>query len=318
MILNMIFYDKTLVFSNTNLSKTFQIHLNKPILDVCWLVGFFEGDGCLSIYQPAGKRPVCSFILRQADPKVLYKVQKFVGYGSVYTDANGYWTYSVRNKAGLLKIAKMLNGKLVLQKRLKQFETWVIALKLQLKVSDIPGLNVCTKPAVLSWENAWLTGFADADGSFNIQWILRRDNQKPRLRLRFYLDQANSYDSIVALQLWLGGTLHLKTKKKINYHRLALDTFNKCKILISYFCKYPPLTTTLHVRFIRYARVYRWYVLKQWKMREESIKHLILLNKRLKKPTFDHVKHSFEPSSKLKIDKFSYYVFDKLKNFWNN
>jgi hypothetical protein len=46
------------------------------------------------------------------------------------------------------------------------------------------------------------------------------------------------------------------------------------------------LTTPLQVRFIRYARVYRWYVLKEWKTRETSIKHLIYLNKRLeKKPT---------------------------------
>lgn len=262
-------------------SETFQIHLEKPTLDAYWLAGFFEGDGCLSVGKIKKNHPVLSFILRQADPKVLFMVKEFLGCGAVYYDSKGYWTLSIRDKQGLLKVAKLLNGKLVLDKRLKEFETWMCALNTKYGTNLVP----VTTPAVLSWQNAWLTGFADAEGGFNILLTKRKHNKKYRLRLRFYLDQAYSLESMKNLQNWLGGSLHSKTKNHESSHRLMLDTFNKSEILVHYFCKFPPLTTCLKVRFIRYARVYRWYYLKEWQNRFKEIIHLIQLNKRLlKKP----------------------------------
>lgn len=257
----------------------FQIHRKKPILDAYWLTGFFEGDGCLSIGTTKNAKLHLSFILSQADPKILYKIKTFLGFGSVYMDKKGYWTFTVRHKDGLLKIAKLLNGKLVLAKRLVQYEAWVKALNRKYGTCLVP----ITTAATLDWENAWLTGFADADGSFNILLMKSKHNKKPRLRLRFYLDQAHSLESMKILQKWLGGSLHGKTKNHTFYHRLMVDTLNRSQILIPYFCRFPPLTTCLLVRFIRYARVYRWYTLQIWQDRLKHIQHLIMLNKRLQK-----------------------------------
>lgn len=266
-------------FSLCIYSKAYQIVLKKPELDFYWLVGFFEGDGCLSVFITKQNHYSLSFILRQADPKVLYKVKTFLGCGSVYKDKQGYWTYSVRNKEGLLKVAEILNGKLVLTKRLDQYKIWVEALNQKYKTSLVP----LTSPATPSWNNAWLTGFADAEGSFNILLNVRKDSGKQRLRLRFYLDQSYSLESMQALNHWLGGSLHFKQKNKKKSSRLIVDTFNKAALLIHYFSTFPPLTTCLFVRFIRYARVYQWYVTNQWKPRLTNIQHLILLNKRLQK-----------------------------------
>lgn len=260
-------------------NKSFQIHLKKPKIDAYWLAGFFEGDGCLSIAVPKPGTYVLSFILRQADPKVLYKVKTFLGSGSVYCDSKGYWTLTVKDKAGLFKVACLLNGKLVLQKRIVQFGNWITAFNTKYGTS----LVAVNTPASLSWQNAWLTGFADAEGSFNIMLYHRKDNIRLRLRLRFYLDQSYSLCSMQALQSWLGGNLHAKTKNMQQYDRLILDTLNQCDKLVKYFSQYPPLTTCLMVRFIRYARVYHWYVHKQWQDRVKQITHLILLNKRLQK-----------------------------------
>nr|YP_009944736.1 LAGLIDADG-2 homing endonuclease [Ankistrodesmus falcatus]QMS48905.1 LAGLIDADG-2 homing endonuclease [Ankistrodesmus falcatus] len=261
------------------LSQTFPLVLKKPAVDEYWLVGFFEADGCLSVFNNKQKQVSLSFILRQADPKVLYQVKSFLGCGSVYMDKQGYWTYCVRNKEGLLKIVEILNGKLVFTKGLKQYKTWVEAFNQKYKTSLVP----VTTPATLSWNNAWLTGFADAEGSFNIMLGVRKDTCQPRLRLRFYLDQSYSLESMQVVQDWLGGSLHCKQTKNKNHHRLMVDTFNKSTLLVDYFSKFPPLTTCLFVRFIRYARVYQWYVTNQWKKRLENIQHLILLNKRLQK-----------------------------------
>lgn len=260
-------------------SKSFQVHLKKPNIDAYWLSGFFEGEGCLSIAVPKQGTYILSFILRQADPKVLYKVKTFLGSGSVCIDNKGYWTLSVKDKAGLYKVACLLNGKLVLQKHIVKFENWIQVFNAKYGTS----LVVVNTPASLSWQNAWLTGFADAGGSFNIMLYRRKDNIRLRLRLRFYLDQSYSLCSMETLQSWLGGHLHAKTKNQQQYHRLILDTFNQCDKLVKYFSQYPPLTTCLMVRFIRYARVYHWYVHKQWQDRVKQITHLILLNKRLQK-----------------------------------
>jgi hypothetical protein len=66
-------------------------------LDDYWIVGFFEGDGCMT-YTMTDSGADLSFIVRQADPKILYKLQAHFGFGSVFQRSDGYWNYSVRAK----------------------------------------------------------------------------------------------------------------------------------------------------------------------------------------------------------------------------
>lgn len=186
---------------------------------------------------------------------------------------------NIRSQKGLLKVIALLNGKLILKKRISTFQKWVEVYNLKYGTSFV---SIAT-PAKLSWESAWLCGFADAEGSFNIQLLSCKDNSKDRLRLRFYLDQSHDFESMQILHAWLGGNLHKKAGKEGDHYRLMVDAMCQVPNLVDYFCKFPPLTTTLFVRFIRYTRVYRWYKLKEWKNRKNNIQHLIVLNKRLKK-----------------------------------
>ncbi len=261
------------------LKNKMQFHFKSPKISNDWIVGFFEGDGCLNIFYDEKKNPVLSFLIRQADPKMLFKIKKHLGFGSVYSDSKGYWTLRIRNQKGLLKVITLLNGRLFLKKRISSFQKWVEVYNLKYGTSFVPSQI----PAKFSWESAWFCGFADAEGSFNIQLLSRKDNNRDRLRLRFYLDQRNDVESMQILHTWLGGNLHKKAGKQGDHYRLMIDRINRVPILIYYFCKFPPLTTPLFVRFIRYIRVFRWYKLKEWKRRKENILHLITLNKRLKK-----------------------------------
>lgn len=263
----------------TTLKNEMQFHLKSPTINNDWIVGFFEGDGCLNIFYDEKNNPVLNFLIRQADPKVLFKIKDHLGYGSVYSDSKEYWTLSIRSQEGLLKVITLLNGKLILKKRISTFQKWVEVYNLKYGTSFV---SIAT-PAKLSWESAWLCGFADAEGSFNIQLLSRKDNSKDRLRLRFYLDQSHDLESMQILHAWLGGNLHKKAGKKGDHYRLMVDTMCQIPNLVDYFCKFPPLTTTLFVRFIRYTRVYRWYKIKEWKNRKKNILHLIVLNKRLNK-----------------------------------
>lgn len=255
--------------------------LRKAVLADDWIVGFTEGDGCFSVYDgPWGHE--CSFILRQADPKVFYKLKKYWGFGSINMDKKGYWTYSVRSQEHLLKIVHFFNGKLVLRKRIDQFDKWVSAYNQRNGTT----IRAILTPAPFSMKNAWLTGFADADGSFNVLLQKRTDSKSYRLRIRFYLDQANAFNCLKIIQSYIGGRMSKKNKggQKIEkYDRLMVDTFNKAEPLIDYFRTFPPLTTTLMVRFIRYKRVYDWHQNKEWTFKIPEIRHLIYLNKRLTK-----------------------------------
>ena len=48
---------------------------NTQMLDTNWIVGFFEGDGCITSTMTS-YGPDLSFIVRQADPEILYRLQQ--------------------------------------------------------------------------------------------------------------------------------------------------------------------------------------------------------------------------------------------------
>lgn len=255
--------------------------LKKHQMNINWIVGFIEGDGCFSFYEgPYGPEP--SLFVRQADPQVLYKIKAFFKFGSVYKDANGYWTYGVHALPNIKTCILMFNGKLVLQKRIVQFESWVKSYNKRCGEQ----IQIVQTPANVNLKTAWLCGFADADGSFGLLLKTRKDNNHLRLRLRFYLDQAHSFESMKQIQKVIGGSIHKKIKdhQKIEqYDRLMVESFKDAPTLIQYFCQFPPITTPLQVQFIRYKRVYTWYVAKEWQNHISDIYHLICLNKRLSK-----------------------------------
>lgn len=204
----------------------------------------------------------------------MYKVQKHLQFGYVYQDQNGYWIYSVKNPKHLYVLIGIFNGNLFLEKRIVQFRKWVLLYNKKYGTNIKPICN----PRIVDLNTYWLTGFADADGSFGLLLSFRKDSQKNRLRVRFYLDQAYSKTCLQKLQKLFGGTLSNKYKDSNKYQRLIVDTYKGAEILIPYFQKFPPLTTRMHVRFIRYFRVYRFWKEKIWNQKESEIKHLISLN----------------------------------------
>ena len=251
--------------------------ISSPKIDPYWIVGFVEGDGCLNVHNgPRGSE--LSLIIVQKDPKILYKIKSYLCFGSISQDKQGYWRYCVRAQKDLLFCIHLMNGKLVLAKRIDQFVSWVEAFNQRYSTCITPVLQ----PAPICINNAWLTGFADADGSFNL--LITYRNEHPRLRIRFYLDQTDAFKDLGRIQKVIGGTLSQKRfiDSNSNRHdRLTIDTFRQAELLINYFSQFTPMTTKLKVRFIRYKRVYGWYRNQEWKSRLSQIQHLIQLNKRL-------------------------------------
>lgn len=144
-------------------------------------IGFSEGDGSWGVSQ---NRP--TFIIRQKYPEVLYYIKENLKFGEINLYSDGYYNYSVTNWEDSKKLALLFNGNLILNKTRIRFEAYYNLI--HNKFPDLPFF--IDKPAILSLNNGWISGFTQADGGFNIQ-IKKRKNVKLgyQIRLRFYLDQ---------------------------------------------------------------------------------------------------------------------------------
>lgn len=244
-----------------------------------WFVGFTEGDGCFTYDS---KNYVLYFILRappQKDPQVLFKIKKHFKFGSVFIDSEGYWSYTVKQKEDLLFLIHVFNGNLFLAKRIVQFGKWVLLFNKKYNTNIQP----IQKPIVFDLNSQWLTGFADADGSFGLLLQVRKHTNTDRLRVRFYLDQAYSKECLGKIKKVIGGTISNKGKNNLYYERLMVETFKGAAVLVEYFKKFPPLTKRLNIRFIRYARVYDFWLSGNWQSKKSEINHIIQLNIALNK-----------------------------------
>lgn len=92
-----------------------------------WLIGFTEGDGCMT----AATRGDCSFVITQstADIDVLYYIRDTLGFGSVIEQSIENFTHRfvVQDKASLWLLCQLLNGNLVFPIRQAKFLAFLVA-----------------------------------------------------------------------------------------------------------------------------------------------------------------------------------------------
>lgn len=246
---------------------------NYPSWFIDWFIGFAEGDGSF-ICDRNAKR--LYFQLRQKDPKILYMIKNYFGFGSIIKDSKGYYNYTVTKKQDCLVLINIFNGKLILTKTNKRFvsewlnnyNNWFSSNIIYKNTGIFMGLN-----------NAWLCGFTDANGSLGFK-ITKTRTYGYRLRIYWYIDQNGEYDlNNIKNILGFG---YIKPLILNNVFRLQTMTIEHSKLLQEYFTKYNFITTNKRVRFIRWNRVLNWYLDGIWFKHFDNIKHLINLNKRLK------------------------------------
>ena len=117
-----------------------------------WLAGLIDGDGCFLL----SKKGYASLeiIAHIRDKNCLYQIkQKFGGAIKLRTNLN-HLRFRMHHKQGMLDIIKAVNGEIRNPIRLLQLS----------KICDKYNIPVL-KTAPLTFENAWLSGFFDSDGS---------------------------------------------------------------------------------------------------------------------------------------------------------
>jgi len=214
--------------------ETFNKHSKKIISNewLTWFIGFSEGDG--AILTTKGK---ARFVLTQKEGAILYHIQEVLGFGTV-RQFDDYYRFIVTDPQSILLLVYIFNGNLVLPYRLKQLGVWINALNglanLELALLRNPNLK---KPNL---SDAWLSGFTDAEGCFNIA-IQPRHNTVTgyRVSLRFLLDQKNAESTLLLVRdLFKFGQVFVRGETN-GVYRYNNNTFKGLLPVRDYFLAFP-------------------------------------------------------------------------------
>lgn len=168
---------------------------------------------------------------------------------------------------GILLLALIFNGNLAISKRLKQLGKWLseINLKLITQGSRIYGLCPTIIPKTVlfkpSLNDAWLSGFTDAEGTFNVN-ITKRENTVTgyRVQLRYILDKKNALDLLSYISTLFG---HGKViTRSTDMYRYYCDTFVGIGYVCNYFNSFP-LKTKKYNSFTNWLKVYKLILNKE-------------------------------------------------------
>lgn len=206
-----------------------------------WFVGFAEGDGALLTSK---QRP--RFVLTQKEKQVLLDIQNTLKFGSLRSIQGRYYRFVVEDNKHILLLCLLFNGNLVQHHRVSQLSKWIEVLNARLMHSQSSLYLV--RPSMLlnmtlvkpTLRNAWLSGFTDAEGCFNVV-VKRRPAISTgfQIIIRFILDQRNGLEVLSTIRDQFGfGFVSLRASTN-NVYRYTHKTFMGISSLLEYFDQYP-------------------------------------------------------------------------------
>jgi len=279
-----------------NFFNLYKKNFNKDYNWLEWFIGFTEGDG--AILEHKGR---CKYVLTQKDIKVLKEIQETFNFGNIkyYYDNNNnikYGRYIVSDNKNILLLYLLFNGNLYLEHRKEQLKKWQLGLLnasrlnlLAMNLNNIP--NIINNYKKISLNNAWLSGFTDAEGCFSIK--IYKNRNIDYVKIIYILDQKNSKDILNNISYLLSNKYLAKLRKTVNgnMYRIEVSCNNKKKDIylnvISYFDKYK-LKTTKFNSFLIWKKILFIVlgnqplppetILKIRKLRHNMNKYIILNN----------------------------------------
>lgn len=248
-----------------------------------WFIGFSEGNGSFSFSCSANQLYYRhAFIINQKDPLVLYKIRTHLGFGTVKLcpgrdQGTSYWQYVVYDVAGIFRLIQIFYGQLILNKTQKRYATWCDTFFKRPQVRQ-KGFSLdlleSKRPCLL--DNAWLSGFIDAEGCFSAVWkrssCSSRPNSLLRLRFAIVVDQKNESLFLESLVSLFGSGYVQNRNECVDMQRFVLDltlsinpsvrrirvtktSQGAYKRLFSYLKKFP-LKSVKHVSFVRFHKIW--------------------------------------------------------------
>lgn len=250
-------------------------HISSKWLE--WFIGFAEGDGAILSYNGQPR-----FIITQKENGILNHIQSTLGFGIVRQSGN-YYRYIVVDIKEILLLSSIFNGNLVLKHRVNQLQQWIIDINAKIiqsrsKIYNLTPIliliSTCVEPSLNS---SWLSGFTDAEGSFNVN-ITKRKNTiiDNHVQLRFRLDQKNARDFLIEIRNLFGyGNIIIRSETNEVY-RYYCDSFRGL-IKVNHYFDNHPLKTKKGISYINWCKVYSMIINKEHLVVEgiDKIRHII-------------------------------------------
>lgn len=228
--------------------KPISIHVPKhsiPINDEQfghYLAGLIDGDGHFS------KLKQLIMVFSAPDAFLAYKLKTRIGYGNVKkVDNKAAYILVISNKAGILKILNLINGKIRTNNKHDQIIGSVLKDSYLKEFNNIFVLNKSD-----NFNNHWLAGFSDADASFQVKIVNRDTRNKPEVRLNYQIDQKENY-VLENVRKLLGGYIGYRASQNTYYY--GSTNFGSAKNVINYFDKFH-LQSRKHLSYLRWRKVY--------------------------------------------------------------
>lgn len=228
--------------------KKISIHVPKhlkPKNDIdlgYYLAGLIDGDGHFS------KALQLVIVFNELDASLAYFIKKKLGYGNVHKVKNKKAIILViANRIGLVKILNLISGKIRSENKINQINNNILSntyfnLINKFSLSDNEDLN-----------NYWLSGFSDADASFQIKIISAPHRNKiTEIRLNFQIDQKKT-ELLILIKNFLGGNIYYRKSQDTFYYDST--SFGSAKKVINYFDNFQ-LLSSKHVNYLKWRKAY--------------------------------------------------------------
>ena len=244
-----------------------------------WFIGFIEGNGSFVVNPKKG----LSFIITQREDNkhVLEDIAKTLQVGRVVVQTKHIvpgrlWTYRyiVSNTKDLHKILTIVNGNLVLVRRKNQFEKFVryyneylIKLKISRKhkFKDLQLIEFKDITRMPDFNDAWLSGFTDAEGCFTITLLNNSNAFTPRFIIAQNITSScNIYDVFTHIKDQIFGCGSIQKSHQKGVIDIRVNGLKHVKKIYPYFDK-----------FILKTNKYNSYLIfKEMNKRLENKEHL--------------------------------------------
>jgi len=219
-----------------------------------WFIGFTEGDGSFIL----NKDGYLEFKVTQSsvDAQILFYIKKELGFGSVSIQdkINKTHHFRVRDKENLLKLISIFNGNLLTRYKINQFKLWVEGFNKRYNMK----IEVLESKQIVNLNNAWLSGFTDAEGCFTSSVLTSKDG-KTIVTVRYIISQKDDKDFSQSVATLLDGYItHVKSYHGYN----TVVNFGKLGKILNYLKNYPLKTKKL-ISYNRWLKIY--YLVKNKK-----------------------------------------------------
>lgn len=227
-----------------------------------FIAGLWEGDGHLVCISEKTKSFTFCITFHKNNKILANYILSFIGYGFLrYKLRENAIILTIGNRKGLIKIVNILNGKLKTPKLYKfnLLIDWINYLNLGVYIHkyEIDNSNILN--------NAWFSGFTEADGCFDIR--ITQTKKKSHIAFRYRLDQRMydplTKDSYETCLLNITNTFNINLKiierKKNSYYHISITKFKSLELLINYFFKFH-LFGIKYLDYLDWLKAYNIYI----------------------------------------------------------